>query len=372
MLNFKEYKAIFKQSSNDIDFNEQSGIIKEQLIQTGNTKGGDQNPEEKELEQPLQLVKHQSEQPTIRQLEPLIVPESSDVKQKQEEKILETCTNLIFRVKPFKNEQLNLIWTYEKSEKEGEVIILLNEMIFLRNESVKAQYDKRGPYEIPALEPEKRWWDNDRDLEVKGPITLKDGAIYVGQCLVGGDVPTGRGVLLGLKGHLYEGYWKQGEYHSIGRVIHRNGNIYQGELILGPANGHGKYFWPDGASFEGIWKDDQKNGHGVKIEKSGNRYDGNFKNDKYNGFGTLTYKSGGDVYKGFWKDNRMHGQGKYLWSGGSYYDGEWNDSQFHGLGHLKLNRESYMGMFQNDKKHGFGTKAWAEGDKFSGYWKDDK
>ena len=64
-------------------------------------------------------------------------------------------TELIFRIEKFSNDMLNKIWTTR-----GDGVVLLNELVFLRNEKVREQYEKHGPFEIPALAPEEMWWDH--------------------------------------------------------------------------------------------------------------------------------------------------------------------------------------------------------------------
>ena len=81
---------------------------------------------------------------------------------------------------------------------------------------------------------------------------------------------------------LYEGEFKNGNFHGQGTLTHSNGSIYKGDF-----------------------KDHYKTGYGVYFIKSGewygDKYEGQFKDGNFHGKGTYTHKNG-TVYKGEYRN----------------------------------------------------------------------
>jgi hypothetical protein len=70
-------------------------------------------------------------------------------------------------------------------------------------------------------------------------ILLRNGACYLGECLVSNSVQEGRGVLLKYDGSLYEGFWQDNQPQYKGRVIYNNGDYYEGGFHRGLYEGLG-------------------------------------------------------------------------------------------------------------------------------------
>jgi hypothetical protein len=53
----------------------------------------------------------------------------------------------------------------------------------------------------------------------------------------------------------YDGEWKDGMHHGVGKMAWRNGNEYEGGWKEGKQHGDGIYTFPDGKEQKGEWKD---------------------------------------------------------------------------------------------------------------------
>jgi hypothetical protein len=91
-------------------------------------------------------------------------------------------------------------------------------------------------------------------LEDKGEVIFKNGAVYKGQWL--GDMKHGYGVQVWPDGARYEGYWRFNKACGKGKFWHVDGDVFEGEWNDDKANGYGVYVHMNGARYEGYWKDD--------------------------------------------------------------------------------------------------------------------
>ena len=57
---------------------------------------------------------------------------------------------------------------------------------------------------------------------------MRNGALYIGETLIGNQVREGRGMLIKYDGSVYEGHWKDDKYANTGRLILSNSEVYQG------------------------------------------------------------------------------------------------------------------------------------------------
>lgn len=97
--------------------------------------------------------------------------------------------------------------------------------------------------------------EDDKELIMRDPYELDNGAIYWGQWNKDG-FRQGKGVQIWKDGSKYEGYWKYDMANKKGRLIHADGDVYEGEWFNDKANGKGIYEHMDGAKYVGEWKDD--------------------------------------------------------------------------------------------------------------------
>ena len=93
----------------------------------------------------------------------------------------------------------------------------------------------------------------------------------------------GKGIQYWTDGSMYEGYWKDDQAFSKGRLIHADGDVYEGEWLFDQASGQGTYQHTDGAQFTGNWLEDKQNGYGVETWPDGARYEGYYSNGKKEG-----------------------------------------------------------------------------------------
>ena len=86
--------------------------------------------------------------------------------------------------------------------------------------------------------------------------------------------------------------------------------------------------------YEGEWKDGAMHGIGKMTYPNGDVYFGTFARNNKHGNGSYTYKSNGDIYRGEFEHNEKHGEGTFLfgannsqlkgtWQQGEITEGEW-------------------------------------------------
>ena len=91
----------------------------------------------------------------------------------------------------------------------------------------------------------------------KGPIHLKNGAIYTGQWL--NNSRDGFGTQMWPDGSKYEGAWRNDKANGTGKLVHADGDVYEGQWVNGMREGKGKYISAKGADdFEGDYVADER------------------------------------------------------------------------------------------------------------------
>lgn len=65
------------------------------------------------------------------------------------------------------------------------------------------------------------------------------------------DVYDGRGCLIDAAGNLYEGYFKNGLRHGIGREFLQESIVYEGSFVNDKRHGKGLCCYRDGSKYEG-------------------------------------------------------------------------------------------------------------------------
>lgn len=93
---------------------------------------------------------------------------------------------------------------------------------------------------------------------------------------------TGPGTLHENNG-TYEGEFKDGIKHGLGKKTFHDLSIYLGQWCDNSKSGFGNYTWHDGTSYMGGWKDDRYHGFGVKSWSDGDKYEGGWKDDRKHG-----------------------------------------------------------------------------------------
>lgn len=66
----------------------------------------------------------------------------------------------------------------------------------------------------------------------------------------------------------YEGGYKDGLSHGIGKMTYPNGDIYHGAWAVGLPNGDGTYYYASGDLYSGQWKAGKKEGRGAYVYRA--------------------------------------------------------------------------------------------------------
>ncbi|XP_067873266.1 MORN repeat-containing protein 1-like isoform X2 [Heterodontus francisci] len=184
----------------------------------------------------------------------------------------------------------------------------------------------------------------------------------------------------------YEGEWKNGKKHGIGKFLMKDGSYYEGEFVNGEMEGNGFRYWAssgneysgqftqgeihgygvkkylDGSQYEGEFHFGARAGHGALTDGEGQVYRGSFHNNKKQGEGEMYYKNG-DQYQGDWVLNRRQGHGILQYADGSLYEGQWRNDLFNGQGSLiHCSGVTYDGMWINGRpaaENGRVLQIWA-------------
>lgn len=73
-------------------------------------------------------------------------------------------------------------------------------------------------------------------------------------------------------GDRYEGDYKEGWFHGLGKLQMENGIIYEGEFVKGQFHGEGKLLYPNGGYYKAQW-DEGKMVSGEYFFKDNLRYE---------------------------------------------------------------------------------------------------
>jgi len=108
--------------------------------------------------------------------------------------------------------------------------------------------------------------------------------------------------------------------------------VYEGEWKNGMRHGVGRLWWTDDDRYIGSWKDDKKNGQGMMVWSNGDQYNGGWRDDLRHGSDCKYKYAVGGVFRGTYNHDERHGPGVYEWSDGDKFVGEWKFGGRHGKG----------------------------------------
>lgn len=153
----------------------------------------------------------------------------------------------------------------------------------------------------------------------------------------------GHGVLQAPNGEEYNGEWEDGIREGKGKAkLPRFQNsvfvgfvVYEGQFKDGNWHGEGTVLYPDGAKYTGPFKEGAYHGHGIAEYADGSVYDGEWESNVKCGSGLLQYPDG-QRYEGEWKDDLQDGKGTYTQARGVVYQGRYKQGVKHGCGLMKL------------------------------------
>ena len=151
-----------------------------------------------------------------------------------------------------------------------------------------------------------------RDTAAISVDTYKKRGSYCGDWR--GDLREGYGVQLYSNGDKYEGNWASDNWDGRGtlwRMTPEGGGIaksYEGEFRAGLFHGLGRFYGRDGSIYEGSFHDGRRSGQGVLRLQSGETYNGEWANDAQHGRGRLLLENG-DTFDGYFVAGKKLGPG---------------------------------------------------------------
>jgi hypothetical protein len=122
---------------------------------------------------------------------------------------------------------------------------------------------------------------------------------------------------------------------------HENYYSYDGDWKWGKLHGMGKYLFSDEGTYYGEWEANRQCGEGRAQYPNGSFYQGEWRGGKYHGRGVLSYRDARGVYTGEMSEGRAHGTGRFEYFCGLVYEGAFLDGQPHGRGVMTSKRTAY-------------------------------
>ena len=206
-----------------------------------------------------------------------------------------------------------------------------------------------------------------------GEVVSGTGDKYTGEFANGLENGVGRSELV--NGDVYEGEYRNGMFDGHGILTTKDGRIYEGEYVKSQLVS-GIYKDKLGNVYEGDFKDWQFHGQGVYKTSEGETYKGAFVDGQFSGRGEFE-DSDGDVSTGEFASWLLNGKGTRKSKDGAVYEGEFANGFFHGKGVLiDKDKNKYTGEFQYGYKEGKGKLEYAEpkdgATVLRGKWKYDR
>jgi len=131
----------------------------------------------------------------------------------------------------------------------------------------------------------------------------------------GAALPEGRVVM-------FEGEYKEGKKHGVGRMVFPNGDVYHGMWEGDQPNGDGTYKYSNGDMYSGAWSAGKRDGRGALVytgddsQLVGTWKAGSLDSGKW----ILT---DGTSWHGSFKGNRPSGRGVFYFPNGNMQEGEY-------------------------------------------------
>lgn len=234
-------------------------------------------------------------------------------------------------------------------------------------------------------------------LQIKGPLSFRNGSWYKGQ--MKDSKKHGLGECIMTDNSYYHGYWSEDKPHGYGQIIDPNGECYIGEWEQGMRHGTGTYYYKDGSKYVGTWQHDLREGKGRLVLKDQAFFEVEFHYDQYHGMCKLPLVGGCGVYQGNFEQGRQHGSGTLIYrdkkykqnyengemqgynevpyfthhQGYEYYEGNLEAGKRSGNGKLKLkNGWTYDGEWKDDKRNGEGMETYGTSGFYGGFFENDR
>jgi len=141
---------------------------------------------------------------------------------------------------------------------------------------------------------------------VRGKYTFDNGAIYEGEVV--NNKMHGKGKYTYADGDYEEGNFVDSKLNGKGKKISGDDgeDIEEGDFVNGKLHGYGKRIYY-GEVYEGGFREDDYHGKGKLTDEDGNVYEGDFIEGSKHGIGKMTYADG-KVEEGKWEDDEFVGK----------------------------------------------------------------
>ncbi len=191
---------------------------------------------------------------------------------------------------------------------------------------------------------------------------------YHGDLLFG--LPDGEGTAQYQNGSSYEGAWKKGKYHGIGKLVDVDQSTYVGNWDHGQKEGTGKQSFSNGNRYEGDWVENLIHGEGKMNYQDSSVYTGQWDKGIRSGKGSIIYPNE-EKYEGYWEEDKISGMGSYWYADGNKYTGNWEEGKKSGQGKMDFaDGRVYVGEWKEDVIHGVGKMIWPDQVIFVGKWNE--
>lgn len=163
--------------------------------------------------------------------------------------------------------------------------------------------------------------------------TSPDTVVSQEKGCVSGNCENGKGVWR-YPDMVYQGRFKDGEWHGRGLLRYKDGDFYSGSFDMGYRSGKGHFKnVTQGWEYNGEWSYDQMEGKGTYRTNEGDSYKGDFNNNNFEGYGVMYYHMDSTShpdeaparYYGEWSDNDHIGYGILFYQDSSYKSGIWGE-----------------------------------------------
>mmetsp|Transcript_87580 Transcript_87580/g.195825 ORF Transcript_87580/g.195825 Transcript_87580/m.195825 type:complete len:347 (-) Transcript_87580:137-1177(-) len=119
------------------------------------------------------------------------------------------------------------------------------------------------------------------------------------------------------RGEVYQGDWKWDKRHGWGTLTLADGSQIKGEWEAGKPHGYSCIVDPRGTvTYEGEFRDGKRHGLGRQIFDSGDMYDGGWKEGMLHDRGVYYFTNGDKLY-GMWSEGKYDGVGVFHYADGS-------------------------------------------------------
>mmetsp|Transcript_8930 Transcript_8930/g.24757 ORF Transcript_8930/g.24757 Transcript_8930/m.24757 type:complete len:348 (-) Transcript_8930:141-1184(-) len=119
------------------------------------------------------------------------------------------------------------------------------------------------------------------------------------------------------RGEVYQGEWKWDKRHGWGTLSLADGSQIKGEWQAGKPHGYSCMVDSKGTTtYEGEFRDGKRHGLGRQIFESGDMYDGNWKDGRLHDRGVYYFTNGDRLY-GMWNQGKYDGIGVFHYADGS-------------------------------------------------------